>query len=147
LAAPDGRAIVERVGAVGSSVTFASVSGLHGCDDGQRREARRHWCGIAFGMLRRGRLDDPRLDVAGCRTVSGGPIGFVWVKAGAETRYVAVSQDGYAEVYEPAAGLPIRIATSAGVTVDGSRATFRISEHDARGRLLRRYRLDAVPAG
>ena len=150
LAAPRGRygAIVERVGVESSSVTFASASGLHGCDDGPGpREADRRWCGIAFGILRRGRLDDPRLDVAGCRTASGEPIGFVWITPITGARYVAVAQHGYAEVYEPAGGVPIRITNSAGVDVDGSRATFRISEHDARGRLLRRYELDAVPAG
>ena len=150
-AAPDGRhgVTVERVGVESSSVTFGSASGLHGCDSGGEGspEAGREWCGIAFGVLTRGRLDDPRLDVTGCRTASGAPLGFVWVYAGPRTRYVAVVQEGYAEVYEPAGGVPIRIATTTGVEVDGSRATFRISEHDARGHLLRRYVLDAVPAG
>jgi hypothetical protein len=149
-AAPDGRdgVIVERVGVESSSVTFGSASGLHGCDGSKgTREAGRRWCGIAFGVVKSGRLDDPRLDVTGCRTASGAPLGFVWVYAGPRTRYVAVRQDGYVEVYEPASGTPIRIATATGVEVDGSRATFRISEHDARGHLLRRYELDAVPAG
>jgi hypothetical protein len=148
--APDERydAIFERVGVESSSVTFASASGLHACDGAHRpREAERPWCGVAFGVIRRGRLDDPRLDVAGCRNVSGDPLAFVWVSPGPGARYVAVSQHGYAEVYEPAGDLPIRIATSDGVEVDGSRATFRLSEHDGRGRLLRRYELDAVPAG
>ena len=140
--------IVERVGVESSSITFDSASGLHGCDGGEGpREAGREWCGIAFGILTRGRLDDPRLDVTGCRTASGAPLGFVWVYAGPRTRYVAVVQEGYAEVYEPAGRVPIRIATSAGVEVDGSRAIFRVSEHDGRGHLLRRYELDAVPAG
>jgi hypothetical protein len=140
--------IVERVGVESSSVTFASASGLHGCDGGTGpRKARRTWCGIAFGVLTHGRLDDPRLDVAACRTASGHPLAFVWTSAGPRTRYVAVVQEGYTEVYEPTGDVPIRIATTTGVEVVGSRATFRLSEHDVHGRLLRRYELDAVPAG
>jgi hypothetical protein len=140
--------VVERVGAESSSVTFGSASGLHGCDGAQGlTEAARPWCGVTFGVLRRGRLDDPRLDIAGCRDVSGDPLAFVWISPGPGARYVAVAQDGYAEVYEPAGGLPIRIASSDDVEVDGARATFRLSEHDGRGRLLRRYEVGAVPAG
>jgi len=139
---------VERVGVESSTITFAWADGLHGCDNARgAREASRAWCGIVFGVLTRGRLDDPRLDVAGCRTVSGDPVAFVWVSAGPRTRYVAVAQDGYAEVYKPAGDRPIRIATTAGIEGDGSRVTFRISEHDARGRLVSRYALDAVPEG
>jgi hypothetical protein len=150
LATPSGLqgSIIERVGVEGSSVTLASASGLHACDESQGpREAGREWCGIAFGVLTHRRLDDPRLDVADCHTASGHPMGFAWMSAGPRTRYVAVAQAGYAEVYEPAGGMPIRIATTTGVVVDGSRATFRLSEHDTRGRLLRRYELDAVAAG
>ena len=51
-----------------------------------------------------------------------------------------------AEAYEVAGGLPVRISTH-DVQVGESRATFRISEHDGRGRLLRRFELTAVPAG
>jgi hypothetical protein len=141
-------ATVERIGVEGSSVTLTSASGLHACDDSQgSREAGRRWCGIAFGVLTHGRLEDPRLDVAGCLTASGHPVGFAWISAGSQTRYVAVAERGYSEVYEPAGGVPIRIATATGVGVDGSRASFRLTEHDARGRLLRRYELEAVAAG
>ena len=141
-------ASVERVGVESSTVTYVSDSGLHGCDNSRgRREGHRRWCGTSFGVLRRGRLDDPRLDVAGCTTDSGAPMGFAWITAGPRARYVAVAQDGYAEIYEPAGGIPIRVATATGIEIDGSQATFRLSEHDAHGRLLRRYELDAVPAG
>jgi hypothetical protein len=140
--------VVERIGVDGASVTFASAAGLHACDGAEeRRSARRRWCGIAFGVLRRGRLDDPRLDMAACRTASGDPVAFVWLSVPPRTRYVAVAQDGYDEVYERAGHLPIRIATTTGIEGNGSRTTFRLSEHDARGRLLGRYELDAVPAG
>ncbi len=139
---------VERVGVESSTVTYVSDSGLHGCDNSRgMREGDRRWCGTSFGVLRHSRLDDPRLDIAGCKTDSGAPMGFAWITAGPRARYVVVAQDGYAEIYEPAGDLPIRIATASGIEIDGSRATFRLSEHDAQGRLLRRYELDAVPAG
>ena len=140
--------VVERVGAHGSSITFASSAGLHACDAASEpRNSRHRWCGVAFGVLRRGRLDDPRLDVAACRTASGDPVAFVWVSGGPRTRYVAVVQNGYTEVYERAGDLPIRIATTRGIEADGSRVIVRLSEHDGRGRLLSRYELAAVPAG
>jgi hypothetical protein len=145
-ARPTGR-VVERVGVTSETVTLRDGSGLKGCDDspGQREENRR-WCGSSFGRLYQGHLRDPRLDIAGCSAADGTPLGLAWVEPSQGTRYVVVEQKGYAEVYEVAGGLPIRIATS-DVHVQGSRATFDISEHDADGGLLRSYRLDAVPAG
>jgi hypothetical protein len=43
--------------------------------------------------------------------------------------------------------LPIRIATIAGVDYEHARATFRITQLDARGRVLSRGRLVAHVAG
>lgn len=139
--------VVERVGVTTETVTLRDPSGLRGCDDslGPREKGRR-WCGSSFGLLYEGRLRDPRLDIAGCSGFDGTPIGLAWIEPSRGTRYVAVEQPGYVEVYERAGGLPVRIATS-DVHVQGSRATFDISEHDARGELLRRYSLDVVPAG
>lgn len=140
--------IVKRVGVESSSVTFATESAVHGCDDTPGpREGGRRWCGRSFGNLTRGRLEDPRLDIAGCRSASGRQMGFAWIEPGHGTRYVAVEQADYVEAYEPAGGLPVRIATTTGVEVDGSRAIFRLSEHDGDGLLLRRYVLELVPAG
>jgi hypothetical protein len=140
--------LVERIGVSSETVTLRSGRGLYGCDDtpGPRENGRR-WCGSSFGRLYSGRLRDPRLDIAGCRTVNGTPMGLAWVEPGPITRYVVVRQPGYSEVYETAGGLPLRIASTTGVEVEGSRASFEISEHDASGRLLRRYRLDAAVAG
>ncbi len=144
---PRGQFVV-RTGIEGSSVTFETASGLHGCDDSRSpNEDGRRWCGTSFGMFSGRRLEDPRLDLAGCVTEAGDPVAFAWIRPGASARFVAVEQDGYAEVYEPAAALPIRIATTSGIEVEGSRATFRISEHDAGGVLLRSYELEATPAG
>jgi hypothetical protein len=64
-----------------------------------------------------------------------------------DTKYVAVHERDYTEVYEVAGGLPVRVATASGAMIEGSRASFELSEHDASGNLLRRYRLDAVVAG
>jgi hypothetical protein len=129
------------------TVTLRDPAGLSGCDNspGSREEDRR-WCGSSFGRLYGGRLRDPRLDIAGCRTADGAPLGLAWIEPGADARYVVVARGGYAEVYEPAGALPVRIATT-DVHVEGSRASFAISEHDSEGRLLRRYTLDAFPAG
>lgn len=141
------RLIVERVGVSGESVTLRDASGLHACDDSPGpREGNRRWCGSAFGHLYGGHLRDPRLDI-GCRTADGSPMGFAWVEPGPDARYVAVEQPGYVEVYELAGNLPVRIATTSDVRVEDSSARFRLSEHDAAGRLLRRYVLEARVAG
>lgn len=142
-------AAVERVGVSSESVTFLAASGraVYACDNGPgTREAGRRWCGSSYGELVGGRLLDPRLDL-GCTATGGRPMGFVWVEPGAETRYVAVEQPGYVEVYEVAAGLPVRVATTSGVSLEDTRATLVVSEHDGEGRLLRRTRLEARVAG
>lgn len=140
---------VERVGVTSESVTLRIESGraLFGCDDSPGpREANRRWCDGSYGRLFSERLRDPRLGIL-CTTRDGKPMGFAWVQPAAGTRYVAVEQPGYTEVYELAGGLPVRVATTTGVSIEGSRATFALSEHDRAGRLLRRYRLEAVVAG
>ena len=139
--------LVELIGVTSTTVTFEAASGLYGCDDSPGpRENDRRWCGTSFGRLYDGRLRDPRLDIAGCRTTAGEPMGYAWVEPSSEARYVAVEQTGYTEVYEPAGSLPVRIATTE-VQIEGSRASFHLSEHDASGKLLREYDLQAVPAG
>jgi hypothetical protein len=142
------RRLVERIGVAASSVTFSDASGLYGCDDGLGADENgRRFCGTSFGRLYDGRLRDPRLDLAGCRSSAGDPIGFIWVQPARATRYVAVAQQGYVEVYEVAGRLPVRIATTAGVDVEDARASFDLSEHDVRGRLVRSETVDAVVAG
>ena len=74
-------------------------------------------------------------------------MGFAWVQPSPTTRYLIVEQLGYDEVYQVVGDLPVRVATASGVQIDGSRATFDLSEHDAGGRLLRKYRLEAAVAG
>ena len=71
----------------------------------------------------------------------------MWIEPRPQTQYIVVHEPNYAEVYEVAAGLPVRVATSSGVATETSRASFELSEHDAAGVLIRRYRLDAAVAG
>jgi hypothetical protein len=143
--------LVARVGVTTRTVTYRAASGrwLQGCDssvdhDGQEEDA---WCGGAAGRLYDGHLRDPRLNIAACTTPEGDPVGFAWVEPSDDSTYLVLEQPGYAEVFEVAGGLPIRIATTAGVRVEGSSATFELSEHDADGRLVRRYTLEAAVAG
>jgi hypothetical protein len=74
-------------------------------------------------------------------------VGFAWVDPSESSRYLVVEQPGYAEVYEVAGDLPIRVTTTRGVRFEGASATFQILEHDAEGRLVRRYTLEAAVAG
>lgn len=139
--------IVERIGAESESVSFRESTGLRACDNstGAHEESRR-WCGGAFGRLYDGHLRDPRLSI-GCTTAGGKRIGFAWVEPANGVRYVVVEQQGFVEVYEVAGKLPVRIASTRDVSIERSRATFEVSEHDRRGRLRREYRLDAAVAG
>jgi hypothetical protein len=142
-------AAVERVGVSSETVTFRTSSGraVFACDNSPgARESGRRWCGSSYGRVVAGRLNDPRLDL-GCRTEDGRPLAFVWIEPAPETRYVAVEQPGYTEVYAVAAGLPVRVATASRVSLEETRATLLVSEHDRSGRLLRKYRLEAVVAG
>jgi hypothetical protein len=134
--------IAVRIGVDGESVTMRDRAGVTACDGTGAPAA---WCGSSFGRLYLGRLRDPRLDIGGCLH-AGAPIAFAWIDPGPGTRYVAVVQPGYAEVYEAAGGLPVRVTTR-DVRADSSGASFQFTEHDARGRLLRRAQVDAVPAG
>jgi hypothetical protein len=139
--------VLERVGVMTESVTIRAGSNLYACDNSQGpRERNRRWCGTSFGRLYDGRLRDPRLDVL-CTTADGSPVVFVWVEPSRRSRYVVVRQQGFAEVYAATGGLPIRLATTEGVSIETSRASIGVSEHDVRGRLIRRYVLEALVAG
>jgi hypothetical protein len=141
--------LVARVGVHAETVTFrdASSSWLHGCDDSSGPDDAGRWCGRASGRLYSGRLRDPRVDIVGCTSADGTSVGFAWVYPSRDAHYVVVGQPRYAEVYEVAGGLPIRIATTSGVIVERSRARFDLSEHDGEGNLIREYELEAGVAG
>lgn len=140
--------IVTRIGVDGASVTFqgASRRGVHACDGTDARELAHAWCGSAYGRLAARRLTDQRLDLA-CTTAAGAPVAFAWIEPAAETRFVAVRQRGFVEVYESAAGLPVRVTTTKDIDLEESSAAFEISEHDDRGAFVRSYTLMARVAG
>ena len=135
--------IVERTGVDGETVTIRDPAGVIACDSAKAGPSR--WCGSSFGRLYGGDLRDPRLDIGAC-TSHEAPIAFAWVEPDPGARYVTVVNGSYDEVYPTSAGLPVRVSTR-DVARDGAGATFRASEHDARGMLLRRFELHAVPAG
>jgi hypothetical protein len=142
-------AVVTRVGVNGESVTFRAAlrRSLYSCDNSTGpREGGDRWCGGAYGRLESERLTDPRLDLT-CTTATGEPVAFAWIEPSADARFVAVRQPGYVEVYEVAAHLPVRVTTTTDLAVEESSASFEISEHDARGALLRTYTLSARVAG
>lgn len=141
--------VVVRTGVAGLSVTFRTASGraLVACDgDHVIRADATSWCGRAYGRLERGRLLDPRLDVADCSTPAGETIAFAWIVPSRATAYLAVRQDDYTEVYPTEGGLPVR-ATTATVAPDRSGATFEVSEHSASGATLRTSTIEVRVAG
>lgn len=148
---PDGASgvAIHRIGVLDESVTFASLSGrsVSACDDTGTTRDGRTWCGHAFGMLVKGSLRDPRLDLGGCLAEDGRPVAFAWVEPEPQTRYVVIHEAGFAVAYETAGGLPIRVATAAGADVEHSRAVLVVSEHAADGRMTRAYELEAYVAG
>jgi hypothetical protein len=141
--------MVVRTGASSRTMTYRDPKHhiVYGCDGTRGETEQLHrWCGTSVGYLSRGRLPDPRLDLT-CTNEQGAPMGFAWVEPDPHTRYVAIGQPGYAEVYERVGDLPIRVATISGLHTSPLGATFHVTEHDAKGTLLLRYRIDAFPAG
>lgn len=142
--------LVARIGVHAETMTFRDDAGrrLLGCDNSAGpREGDRRWCGAVSGRLYDGRLRDPRLSIASCETSEGQLVGFAWIQPDPNARYVAVEQSGYAEVYETAGDLPVRVATTSGVIVEESGARFEVTEHDTAGDLIREYELEARVAG
>jgi len=143
------RAAVVRVGVESESVTFRDASGtaVFGCDNSAGpREDDRSWCGGALGKLHDGRLLDPRLDVL-CTTEDGDPMAFAWLQPGVRARFVVVAHDSYAEAYEAIGTLPVRVASTIGVDLESSSASFTVTEHDRAGALVRSHTVDARVAG
>ena len=142
--------VVERVGVDGESLSFANRdrTGVFACDGGidPAGERPRPWCGAVFGELVEGRLLDPRLDVL-CRARSGAPLAYAFVEPVAGAQWVGVEQAGYTELYEVLAGLPVRIASTRGISTEQARATFAVHQYDAEGRELASGDLEAAVAG
>jgi hypothetical protein len=142
--------VVERVGVLGESLTFLDRAGRHlyACDGGVDPvgERRQPWCGVAVGRLLNGSLLDPRLDIL-CRDSKGKPLAYAWVVPVAGSHWIGVDQGSYTELYEVAANLPVRIASTRGVDRAHSRATFEVTHYAVDGKELARGKLEAVVAG
>jgi hypothetical protein len=142
--------VVERIGVFAESLTFSDRARRHvySCDGGvdPAGEWPRPWCGTSVGRLVDGRLLDPRLDIL-CRDAEGRPLAYAWVEPIAGAHWVGVDQGSYTELYEVAAHLPVRIATTRHVDREASRATFEVTQYDLNGRELVSSRLEAAVAG
>jgi hypothetical protein len=145
---PPHTVVVERIGVFSESLTFADAARktLYACDGGTDAAAERRppWCGGSAGILHRGRLLDPRLDVL-CRTIDGKPLAYIWIEPIAGAHWVGIDQGPYAELYEVAAGLPVRVGTRS--HIHSSKADFDVTQYDVHGRELVKARLEAAVAG
>ena len=99
-----------------------------------------------MGRLHDGRLLDPRLDVL-CRDPSGKPLAYAWIEPAAGSHWIGVDQGSYTELYEVAAGLPVRIASTRRVDREKSRTIFEVTQYDERGRELLKGEVEAAVAG
>jgi hypothetical protein len=140
--------VVERIGVFSESLTFADAGRrtLYACDGGTDPAGERGppWCGGSAGVLRQGRLLDPRLDVL-CRTNDGEPLAYAWVEPVAGAHWIGVDHGAYSEIHEAVGGLPVRVATRR--NVHGSRAEFEITHYDLHGRELVKGTFEAQVAG
>jgi hypothetical protein len=139
--------VVERTGIDGASVTFrdSDEPGLLACDMARGSYELDPWCGFSAGRLVDGRLVDPRLDL--CQTPSGEVTAFAWVEPMSDARWVGVDQGSYSELYEVAADLPVRIASTRDVHLEGSRASFDVTQYDENGREVAMRTVEAAVAG
>jgi hypothetical protein len=142
--------VVERTGVDGRSITFANRDGSHvyACDGGIDPAGERAppWCGAVVGQRERGMLLDPRLDVV-CVDRRQRALAYVFVEPVARARWIGVQQDGYVELNEVVAGLPVRVETTRGIDLGRARAVFEVTQYDAGGRELVRETLEAAVAG
>jgi hypothetical protein len=139
--------LVQRAGVEGGSLTFRDPSepGVLACDAAPGEYELAPWCGVSAGRLYGGRLRDPRLDL--CQSRDGRLTGFVWIEPVRGAKWIAVDQGSYSELYEVAGDLPVRIASTRDVELEGSRASFDVTQYDGKGRELAKRRVEAAVAG
>jgi hypothetical protein len=104
------------------------------------------WCGGVVGEREHGRLLDPRLDIV-CVDRAQRPLAYMFVEPVARARWVGVLEDGYVQMYEVVAGLPVRVAGRNGIDLEQARTTFELTQYDAEGRELVREKIEAAVAG
>jgi hypothetical protein len=145
---PPQTVVVERIGVFSESLTFADArrTTLFACDGGvdPAGERKPPWCGGSAGVLHGGKLLDPRLDVL-CRTNDGHRLAYAWVEPVAGAHWIGIDQGSYVEIYEAAAGFPVRVATRR--NIHGSQAEFEVMHYGPGGRELVRERVEAAVAG
>ena len=134
---------IDRIGVTGASRTSLSRNrrALRACD----WTARSAWCGSAYAQLRGMKPRDPRLTIT-CRGDDGEQLGFLWITPGADTSYIVVTAQGYAEAYRVVRDVPVRVTTEE-VDLETSSAMVETSEHARDGRLLRIRRIEAQVSG
>ena len=148
-AIPATAAVVHRVGVAAETLTLlhSARRTIVACEDAPRElEHHGDWCGGSSGHLFAGRLRDPRVELSNCQTSEGETIGFAWITPTSRTRWIAIEEHEYFELYEVVGGLPVRVSTS-GVRVRDSRVVFDYRELAADGAQLARERMDAGVAG
>ena len=140
--------VVERVGRVTRSLTIAQKGRreIFVCEKTGVPFEGREWCGFSAGRLRDGGVSDPRLDVL-CVDRRRRHVAAAFVNPVRGAQWIGVDQGSYTELYPTAAGLPVRISSARGVDYARARATFRITQLEADGRVLTRGRLVAQVAG
>jgi hypothetical protein len=140
--------VVERSGALTRSVTVLRRGNpqFYACDATGVRLEGREWCGVSAGILRGGRLLDPRLDIL-CVDRKRRHVASAWVDPVPGARWIGVDQGAFTELYPTAAGLPVRIASRRNVEYRRSRAAFLVRQYATGGRELAHARLTAQVAG
>ena len=147
---PADTVVVERIGVFAESLTFRDPGARHvfACDGGvdAAGERTKPWCGGSVGALHGGRLLDPRLDIL-CRDPAGKPLAYAWIEPAAGSQWIGVDQGAFMEMYEVAAGLPVRVASTRNVDRRRSRARFDVTHYDEQGRELVSGKVEAAVAG
>ena len=143
----EGLNVVRRTGVAGGGLTFRDPNepGVLACDDAPGEYELAPWCGVSAGRLHGGRLQDPRLDI--CQSRGGRLTGFVWIEPRAGARWIGVDHGSFTEIYAVVGELPVRIASTRDVTLEGSRASFEVTQYDASGRVLEERTVEAAVAG
>jgi hypothetical protein len=142
--------VVERVGVDGESLTVANRdrTRVFACDGGVDPAGERTspWCHAVSGELEHGQLLDARLDVL-CRDRRRRPLAYVFVTPVPAARWIGVGEQGYVELYEVLAGLPVRVEDTRAIDLENARATLEITQYDAEGQALVHAKLEAAVAG
>jgi len=126
-------------------VTFVdpAVGRIYGCDSTDL-SGQEPYCGFVVGTFENGKPTDPRLSFW-CSENS--PIAFVWVSPTSQAEWVAIDQGDFLEVFPVAQGLPVRIGTRAGISIQGSSIKLEVIEIAADGSEISRTPLEATVAG